>query len=188
MSIISQGKRGAVMTTHFSRRERNVFIVCLGVIGVYVLNNFVYTPIKERSEWLDKQIQNSQKEWLSASRTIHKSKAVQQKYRQWLDSYRQKQSDGEVMSSVLTEIESTAASNNLNIADLKPNKPKGLNHYKEFSVSLVLEGDFIKVMEFIFILQKSPYDYFVDEADISRKSQRTNELRCRFRLTKVLIP
>ena len=172
----------------FSAREKKILIACLAVLGVYVLKTLIVEPVQTRSEWLDRQIRNTEQKLLSASRTIHKSDAIQRKYEALLEEYRQHQSDEEVMSKILTEIEATAAGNSLSIADLKPNKPKVINYYKEFSVNLVLEGDFTQVMEFIFKLQKGPYHYFVNEADITKQSPRGTTLRCRFVLSKVLIP
>lgn len=170
-----------------SAREKKFFLLSLAVLAVYLIRTLVVAPVQARSEWLDRQIRNTEQKLLSASRTIHKSRIVQSRNEALLEDYRQTQSDEEVMSGILTEIEATAAGNRLSISDLKPNRPKMIDYYKEFSVSLVLEGDFTQVMEFIFKLQKQPYSYFVDEADISKHSPRTSGLRCRFVLTKVLI-
>jgi Tfp pilus assembly protein PilO len=176
------------MHFQFSAREKKILIISLGVLTIYLVKTLVVEPVQNRSEWLDRQIRNIEQKLLSASRTIRKSQVVQRRYEALLEDYRQNQSDEGVMSGILTEIEAIAAGNSLSISDLKPNKPKMINYYKEFSVNLVLEGDFIQVMEFIFKLQKEPYSYFVDEADISKHSPRTRALRCRFVLSKVLIP
>ncbi len=177
-----------MMHAQLSPREKKIFFLSLAVLAVYLVRTLVVVPVQTRSEWLDRQIRNAEQKLLSASRTIHKSRVVQRRYEALLEDYRQTQSDEEVMSGILTEIEATAAGNSLSISDLKPNRPKMINYYKEFSVSLVLEGDFTQVMEFVFKLQKDPYSYFVDEADISKHSPRTSGLRCRFVLSKVLIP
>ena len=177
-----------MMHFQFSSREKKILGACLAVLTIYVVKTLVVEPVQIRSERLDRQIRNAEQKLLSASRTIHKSDVVQRRYEALLEDYRQNQSDEEVMSGILTEIESTAAGNSLSISDLKPNKPKLINYYKEFSVSLVLEGEFTPVMEFIFKLQKDPYHYFVNEAEISKHSPRTSTLRCRFVLSKVLIP
>ncbi|HOY09727.1 MAG TPA: type 4a pilus biogenesis protein PilO [Candidatus Omnitrophota bacterium] len=177
-----------MMHFQFSAREKKVLIVSLALLSVYLVKTWVVEPVQTRAEWLDRQIRNTEQKLLTASRTIRKSQVVQRRYKVLLDNYRQNRSNEEVMSGILTEIEAIAAGNSLSISDLKPNKPKIINYYKEFSVSLVLEGDFTQVMEFIFKLQKEPYDYFVDEAEISKHSPRTSGLRCRFVLSKVLIP
>ncbi|HPB67635.1 MAG TPA: type 4a pilus biogenesis protein PilO [Candidatus Omnitrophota bacterium] len=177
-----------MMHVQLSPREKKILSLSLAVLAVYLVKTLVVAPVQTRSEGLDRQIRNAEQKLLSASRTIRKSQVVQRRYEALLEDYRQTQSDEEVMSGILTEIEATAAGNSLSISDLKPNRPKMINYYKEFSVSLVLEGDFTQVMEFVFKLQKEPYSYFVDEADISKHSPRTSGLRCRFVLSKVLIP
>src|SRR3989338_3218387 len=102
---------------NLSDRERNIAIVVVFLAVVWGIYQGVYAPFQKRTESLQSRIQVVQKKIRKNLKTIQESQALEEKYKDILASFRQGGSEGQVMSSILSEIEGVATEINMRIAD-----------------------------------------------------------------------
>jgi len=173
---------------NFSNREKKIFLVALFFVFSYGIYLFGYIPFQGKAQELDADIKKAEKQLRENYRLIRKSSFFNRDFKDILEVFSQKASDEEVMSSILTEIEAVASKIEIDISDKKPQKPRRVNFYNKFTISLSIDGDLSKIMEFVYILQNSPYLFEIDELTLSIKSIRKQDLVCRVILSKSLIP
>lgn len=177
-----------MIALHFSKREKVIFIIAFMALLVYVIYLLAYVPLQKQAASLKSKIHVAEVQLKKNLKIIRKSEVLEKQYKEILANFRQTVSDEQVMTSVLSEIESVAGKIDLHIADKKPKKPRKIDFYNSFAVSLSLEGELIELMEFIYILQNPPHMFHIDEVSLSRKSTRKTGLRCRLVLSRTLIP
>ena len=118
---------------------------------------------------------------------IQKAKSYEEKYKSLLESFQQQGSDEQMMSVILTEIESAAAQVKIRIADMKPQKARKIGTYNNFLVSITLDGELTSIMDFIYSLQNQPHLFAVDELRLEKKSPNTRDLKGYFVLSRIVL-
>ena len=134
------------------------------------------------------QILTAEKKIQKNLKVIQKAKSYEAKYQSLMENFQQKGSDEQMMSAILSEIESVATDAKIRITDLKPQKVKKMGSYNNFSVSLVLDGQLTPIMDFIYTLQNQPHLFSVEELRLDKKSPNTQDLKGYFVLSRSLIP
>ena len=170
-------------------RERNIFIICVVLMAVYVGFNVVYKPLAQKARLMQAEIESKKERLTRDLRTIRRSKSVGDEYVVLKEKFKQDKPDEQVMSAMVSQIESIAGDLNLRISDLKPQKVKKQDFYNKFSVTLTIYSSFKDIMRFLYDLQKDPLLYSVDELRLDKGSRRKEEtIKTRLILSKVLIP
>ena len=155
---------------------------------VYLIYLGILNPIQKNIEYLDKKIEKSKKQLNKQQKTIRKGEHIDQGYEQYWSMFKQQGSDEQVMSSILTEIESAVKKENMRISDLKPKPVRREDFYNNFSVGLSINGPLKDILEYLYILQNTPHLFNVEELQIEKNSPLASELYCRVVLTRILIP
>jgi Tfp pilus assembly protein PilO len=170
-----------------TRRETGILRVVIAAAVVLALYRGVYFSYKNRREDLQVRIAHNEKLLEKNLRAIQKSKAYEQKNQQLLDVFKQVGSDEQVMSSMISEIEQTAAALKIHLSDMKPQKNRKVDFFNQFSVSLILDGQITPIMNFIHLLQNTPHLFEVTELRLEKKSFNSNDLKCYLVLNRLLI-
>ncbi len=176
------------MTPRLSGRERTIFIVCLAVICVYFIYIFFYQPFVEHRTDLATQIEAAQREFIKNSKFISSSQAYKAEYEIYLEKFKQRGSDEEVMSSIVSEIEQIAARFNIRIAEVKPQKVKRGDFYNDFSVNLDIDARLNDVIRFLYVLQSDPHFFGVDEFRFNKNFPQNVNLQSQLAVSKTLFP
>ncbi len=171
-----------------SPREIKIFILTLIVLAVYLGFRFLVEPMKENTASLQSQITLNEKRLQKNLNIIRQKEQVGKEYEKYSSLLKQKSSDEQEMTSILSEIESAANILGLRLADMKPKKTKRVDFYNYFSVSLAVDGNLETITHFLYILQNAPYFLNADEVYFEKSSARTSDIRCRLSLSRVLIP
>jgi len=176
------------MIKRLTKREQGIFIACASLIFIYVGFNGIFKPLKETSQMVDRKIEVQQRRLDKDMRIIRKAKALGKEYSVILEQFKQSESDEQVMSKIFLEIERVADELGLKIADLKPKKVRKVDFYNRFSVSLTLESQFQEIVHFIYILQKQPLLFDIDEVRFEQGPRRNRAtINTHLILSKILI-
>lgn len=161
------------MIKQLNKREQKIFMVCIAIVAVYVGYNGLIKPLRQKIISLDQNIERKQIELKKDLRIVRSAKEIDQKYNEYLNVFQQIESDEQVMSSILADIEKVANELGLRISDLKPSKVKGEEGLNVFPLSLIIDGELTSIMQFLYVLQGQPYLFNVEQFRFDRKSQQT---------------
>jgi len=169
-------------------RERKIafILVGVGILGVFL--QFVLPWLSGDVDSVQDQIEMAQKKLQRNQRLIREAGQVGQEYRTLLARYKQKKSQEEIMSSMLSNIQAVSVRISVPITDLKPNKVKTVDSFNQYSVSMSIEGRLTDILHFIHIMQSPPYQYFLDELNLRREFFKADKLRCQLVFKQILIP
>jgi len=177
------------MIKRLTKREQKIFIVTLVLILGYIGNNLLVKPLKEKILSLDQAIVAEEIRLKKNQRIIGQAKALSEDYNAYLNNFKQSKTNEQVMSSILSEIEEVAGELELRISDLKPKRVKRGEYYNRFSVSLTIDSDFVDIIHFLYILQKQPHLFDVEEVRFDKGSRRrSSTMKTQLVLGKMLIP
>jgi len=175
------------MPRALSKREKGilaaVIVLLLGALGV----RGGYLPLKEYQESLQEQIARAEGQLHRSYRVIQKGKIYEQRYGQWLKQFEKTDSDEKMMSRMIAEIEAVASRLSISLSDMKPQRVRHEDIADVFSVSLILDGQFVMIMEFLHVLQGAPHLFLVDEIRMEKKSFNSSDLRCFLVLNRLLV-
>ena len=155
-----------------------------GYIGYY----FVFQPMQEELSLLDSKIKIAEKHLRDSHRTLRKAPGITAEYERFEQTFKQRQSDSEVMAAILSAIETTASDANLRLTDMKPRKVASKEFFNQFSVSLSVEGELETVMRFLYHLQNHSLRFGIDALRLEKRSLRSSLIRCDLVLSRYLIP
>lgn len=175
------------MSRTLSKREKGILAaVIILLIGVLAIKGG-YLPLKDYQDSLQEQIARAEGQLHRYYRVIQKGKIYEQRYGQWLKQFEKTDSDEKMMSKMIAEIESVAEQLNISLSDMKPQRVRHEDLTDVFSVSLILDGQFVMIMEFLHMLQGAPHLFLVEEMRIEKKSFNSSDLRCYLVLNRLLV-
>lgn len=177
------------MARRLTRREQKIMVICFTLVLVYGGYNGIYKPFMEKAAQLDADIIRQQSRLSKETRSLRQSGEMQSAYENFRAQFKQDKTNEQVMSAILSEIEEVASELDLRISDLKPKRVQNENFYNRFSVSLTIDSDFPKVMEFLYYLQKDPHLFDVEEVRFDKGSRRrSSEIKTSLVLGRILVP
>lgn len=171
-----------------SSRERNIFVACVAVVLVFIGYSLVYEPLSVKNSDLSGQLKAMQAELTASMRIIKKAKRYQARHESYMTKFRQKVSDDEVMTSMLTLIDQEAAKLDVRILELKPRQVRKEELVNNFSVSVSLEGPMTEVVKMLYALESAPHFFNVEEARFDQHYQKASSLQCQLILSKIFFP
>jgi Tfp pilus assembly protein PilO len=170
-------------------REKIIFVICIAVVAVYIINLIILRPAQGSLNHLDQLIQDEILQYQKNMRLIEKSRHLENTYRVYQDQFKQSKDNEQTMAVMLADIEREASAYNLRISDIKPKRVERLNDYNVFSVSVTLDSEFKPMVSFLHTLQSPPYLFSVDEFALDKGGVRnSSEVKTRLILRKILIP
>lgn len=174
---------------NFSSREKMITVMLAGVVAAYAFVQGLYLPFQRKNETMAQKITVAQGKLRKNLGVIEQSKGIEQKYQYVLDTFRQKGSQEQVMSSILSEIEGVAGEVNMRIADMKPKRVRPVDLYNNFSVSLAVDAPLTEILRFVYLLQTPPHMFQIEELSLNNNAGRPDvPLRCQLVLSRTLIP
>ncbi|MBU0469600.1 MAG: type 4a pilus biogenesis protein PilO [Candidatus Omnitrophica bacterium] len=172
-----------------TKREVNIFVLCILLVLIYIGYNTVINSLRKRISIVESSIQEEKNQLSKSLKILDKQKHYKGQYVTYLSKLRQEQNNDEVMSSILSEIQQVGGRLNLGISDLKPKKVKKEQYFNRFSVSLTIESEFLDIISFIYTLQSKPHLFKVEEFRFDKGSLRQGKiLKTQLILSRILIP
>jgi Tfp pilus assembly protein PilO len=158
------------------------------LIVIYLVFNFAIWPIKEKIDSLNNEIAAQELKLKKSSKKLNLKDSQDQEYNKYVDYIKQKYSDEQEMSALLSQIESVSAKMQIRVSDMKPLRVRAIDFYKKFSVELEAEGLLDEIARFIHAVQNQPYLLDVDRLRLEKRSMRTNNLKAFILISRIRIP
>lgn len=176
-----------MMKRSLTSRELGIMTVLGVALVVLFVYQGIYVPYEERRENLQAQIVRAEARLKKNLRILQKSKASAEKGKKLLETFKQEDSDDQVISAMISEMEAAAKGIPIHISDIKPQKVRKDNSINTFSVSLVLDGALSPIVNFIHVLQTAPHLFQIQELRLEKRSFNSTDLKCYLSLNRLLI-
>jgi Tfp pilus assembly protein PilO len=176
-----------MMKFHFSKREQIIFLVTISFLVGYVFYMVIYQPFWEEIAGLRRNIAAAQQD-LSKQKVLFRELASRSRIQDpILEGYRQKESDGSVRSKMMAALQEISSQQKVRIADMKPSVVRGEKSYKEFPVSMTLEGEFVDIMRFLYEAESGKYGFHIQEFRFARSYSAKTDLQCQVVLSRIFL-
>lgn len=168
-------------------RERAIFIVFFLVAFVYAGHSLVYKPAMFEGEQLKRSIRQAKKKVRDQSALIADSGRIPGDFMQSLDAMRQRASNEEVLSAMVSEIEAAARQLNIRVTEIKPqgNLQEGI--WNNFSISLTVDGQLSDQMAFVHHLQAPGFDLDIIQYALEKSMAEPGILLAKIVARRVMI-
>lgn len=175
-------------TLQFSGREKNIFFLFLVVCGIYGVYAGIYRPAVVKGQEIESDIDQASTRLAEQAKVIRRARAMAARFDGDLQSVRQKTSNEEEMSLILSEIEAAAGGLKVRVTEMKPQGTQKEDFYNKFSVSLTVDGNLTDILQFIHTLQGSSHRLTVSQFSLERAFQNTKEMLSKLVVNRILIP
>ena len=171
----------------FSKREKNIFyglmLILLGYAVYAVFYQFFWINLSSFKSRISAAEQR-----LSAERRQRQALSGELKRRaSLLEDFRQKESDGSVRTRMLSALQKLSAREGVRISDMKPVNDRVEGSYKEFPVSITLEGGLTDVMRFLFFTESREFGFRIKEFRFSKAYSEGAVLQCQVVLLRTFL-
>ena len=168
-------------------RERGIFIFFLIVCSIYAAYAFIYRPFLVEGQRIEEDLRFARKKLSDQMRVIQKERNVPHAYREAIASKRQQSAPEEVMSSILSEIETVSREMTIRITEMKPQRVLKADDVNKFPVSLTIDGKFQDLMAFIHLLQAPEHDLQVTQFYLEKEISDPAKLLAKIVVVRTLI-
>jgi len=169
----------------FSKREQWI----IWVLGILAAGYVIYTAVDhlfwQRMTLLRRQAQEARQQLAVQTRRQELLSARLAGQGDLLERFRQTESDGSVRARMQADLQELSSREQVRIADIKPVTEKNEGFYKEFPVSVTLEGAFVDIMRFLYFAQTPRFDFRIREFRFSRAYSEGAALQCQVVLVKM---
>lgn len=174
----------------FLKRGKIILYMATLLAGGYLIYNFVVIPINLTFERLNKTIKTKEIKLRKDLKVVGEKRKVEAEYRKHSEELRQKKTDQEELTSLLSNIEAVAQELPISITDMKPRAIKEMDFHKRLAVDIEIEANMDEITEFIYNLQNRPYLLKIERLRIKSKSRRksSSKLKGYLLVSKILIP
>lgn len=164
----------------FTKRERYISIITLGVIVIGMLYNFVFEGAFKKWQALNAGIIAKKSKFNKEIRLLEKRNSIILEYNNYASSYKNS-------SRVLDYIEKSADSLNIKVSNIKPGQVINKDFYQEYSIELQVEGQFSELIEFLSRLIKLPCFVTIKRFDLRKDQASPHLLKGTIILSKIII-
>ena len=116
---------------------------------------------------------------IKARQMVAKKDAVEARYQNLVNLIGVADSDEAQMPTIVSKIEAAARQSNIHIANIQPQKATTQKEVAFLAVELEIDGQWLDIVRFLYLLQGQPNLYFINELNLEKYSDATNSLRGR---------
>lgn len=175
------------MKLSFSKRERFIFYTLILIFSIYGCYVFGYEFFWQDIQQARRDLMAAQQKFSAKSLLLNRLTSQLEKREGALVQYYQSGSDDSVRSKILVDLQQLSSQDNVQIADMKPLPMKVEEGYKEFPVSMILEGELIDIMRYLYAAESQENSFLIKEFRFSRSFSRASQLRCQVVLSRVFL-
>lgn len=170
-----------------SKRERYIAIAAGIVIGVLALDALVYTPLSERTQALDEQLDEKNAALGEAALLFDRSKKMN---REWstLAGRAVTHTASDAESQVLNRVRQWAQEAGLTLAQLKPDRTEQLKDFHVTSFRASATGGMSQIGRFLYSIETATIPIRVTDVTVSTRKEGTDELSVTLTVTTIFLP
>ena len=170
-----------------SKKEKAGMSFALAFLLVAGLDRLIINPIRVRFARVDQAIKIGEKQLGHDLRNVHLKEQIEEEFEKYVQYLERSGSDAEESKKFLGEIESLAQQSNVDLVDIKPQKPKEVDFYKEYSVEIEAEGEIADLTTFLHHINMSAQLLRVEKLRLNAKESENKMLKSSMLITKVLV-
>lgn len=171
----------------FSKREQQI----VWILGILAAAYLIYTAVDQlfwtRMTLLRRQVTEAQHHLMLQMRRQEALSARLEGQADLLERFRQTESDGSVRARMQAALQELSSREQVRIADIKPVTEKTEGFYKEFPVSVTLEGAFVDIMRFLYFAQTPRFNFRIREFRFSKAYSEGAALQCQVVLVQTFL-
>jgi Tfp pilus assembly protein PilO len=171
----------------FSRREKIVFAAAGVVVGLFLLERGLVSPLARAWSELDEEVASKEIQLRRELQTLEQRDAALRAEKLYSPSLQQTGSDEEEMVKLLKDIEVHARQAGVKVRDLRP-QPMRKNAYgKVCAVMVTTEASWPPLAAFLHNVETSPRFLRVEKLTVNAKSDSSSVLKAQLLVNKVLL-
>ena len=171
-----------------SAREKKWFYGAVIIIAGVLVYIFVVEPIWMKWKSINEEISSKEMKLIKNMKILAQKDIIGKLYGQYAGNIKMKGSAEEETATILREIENIARASQTRITDIKPQKIKDMEFYKEYYIELEAEGQISNLARFIYELRNSAQMLKVRHLRLNPEGSKSDQLKGYMIVTKILIP
>ncbi|MBF0503693.1 MAG: type 4a pilus biogenesis protein PilO [Candidatus Omnitrophica bacterium] len=168
-----------------STRETVILFITLGLVLAFIIFQWVIKPMQGSAIDIDDQFRLNHAHLVKARKMVAIKQEVEARYQNLVDVIGTAASEASQMTAMVSKIESTARDANVHIANIQPQKAVTQKEVTFFPVELQIDGQWLDIVRFLYMLQQKPNLYFIDELNVEKYSDAVNTLRGRIVVSSI---
>jgi type II secretory pathway component PulM len=168
-------------------RETLILILTLGLTVFFIAYQFVIKPMHEGSVDINDRLRVDNARLSKARQMVDQKSIVENRYQHLMDLIGANGSDEAQMTVIVSKIESAAREKNIHLSNIQPQKTVIQKEARFLMVELEIDGQWLDILQFIYVLQQQPNFYFINEVNLEKYSGTTNALRGRIVISRMCL-
>jgi Tfp pilus assembly protein PilO len=168
-------------------RETLILYITLGLLGFFVIYQFAIKPMHEGAVDINDQLRVDRARLMKARQMVSQKVPVGSRYQNLVDTIGGADSEDAQMPTIVSKIETAARESNIHIANIQPQKSSTQKEADFLAVELEIDGQWLDIVQFLYLLQKQPNFYFINELNLEKYSDTANSLRGRIVISRMYL-
>ena len=170
-----------------SRKERVGLSFAFVFIIVAFFDRLIVSPIRSRVRQINQNIHISEKQLAHDLRNVRQKDQIEKQFEKFVGFVERSGSDEEEVAKILGEIESLSRQAGIYLVDMKPQSPKDIDFYREYTIEIEVEGEILPLTQFLYQLNISPQLLRIKKLRLTSKEEGGTALKSSMVITKVLV-
>jgi len=170
-----------------NQRETVILFITLSLVLIFGVYQFVLKPVQEGSMNIDDRLLLDHIQLVKANQLLAKKVVIDARYMNLVDSIGVVDSEEAQMPGIVAKIEGAAREANVHIANIQPQKSTDQGDVTFLSVELEIDGQWLDIVHFLYLIQQPPNFYFINELNLEKYSGAINSLRGRVVISRMFL-
>jgi len=168
-------------------RETLILIITLGLIVFFIAYQFVIKPMRKGSVDINDRLRVDQNRLIKARQMVAQKALVEARYQNLAYLIGVAGSDEAQMPGIVSKIETAARESNIHIANIQSQKSVTQKEARFLAVELEIDGQWLDIVQFLYLLQQQPNFYFINELNLEKYTDAANSLRGRIVISRMCL-
>jgi len=166
-------------------REMVILVITLVLAAFFLIFQFVIKPMHEGSVDTNDRLHQDLEQLAKARMLVAQKAKIEARYRHLVQLIGATDSDEAQMPAIVSKIEVAARQSNVHIANIQPQKASTRQEARFLAVELEIDGQWLDIVQFLYLLQQQPNFYFIDELNLEKYSGMVSSLRGRIVISRM---
>ena len=170
-----------------NRREFSILMITLSLLVFFVIFQFVIKPMRQGSSDINDRLRVVRVKLIKARQMVVQKSRVEARYQNLVNLIGVVDSEDAQMLTIVSKIDAAARESNIHIANIQPQKSVTQKDLRFLAVELEIDGQWLDIVQFLYLLQKQPNFYFINELNLEKYSGVSSSLRGRIVVSRMCL-
>ena len=170
-----------------NKRETLILVITLALAAIFIAYQFVIKPMHEGVLDINDQLRVAKDRLAKAHQMVAQKSLVAARYQNLVDLIGVAGSEDVQVPVIVSKIETAARESNIHIANIQPQKSVTQKEARFLSVDLEIDGQWLDIVQFLYLLQQQPNFYFINDLNLEKYSDTTDSLRGRIVISRMCL-